>query len=157
MKYFILFLSIGIASGILLVNVYTSVVDAKSWGSNIPNSIASARDYYKSVNAGDFFRIVSPVNQVLALVVLLLFWKAFPSVRLYLGAALVLYVLGDILTFAYFYPRNDIMFRTARLTDVDTLRKTLSEWRNMNWIRSLIILAGLFFSCLSLHKIYTHQ
>jgi len=155
MKTIILFASISIASGLLFVNLYTSLVDAKSWGSNIPNSIATSREYFKTVSPGNFFRIFSPINQVLGLVVLILFWKSSPSIRLYLGTAFVMYILGDILTFAYFYPRNDIMFKTAQLTDVDLLRKTVLEWSTMNWVRSLIILVGIFFSFLSLHKIYS--
>jgi len=154
MKTIILFISIGIASGLLFVNVYTSLVDAKSWSSDIPNSIATTREYFKSVSPANFFRLFSPINQVLGLLVLILFWKTSPSIRLCLGAAFVLYILGDVFTFAYFYPRNDIMFKTARLTDVDLLRKTAAEWSAMNWLRSLVILTGLVFSCISLHKIY---
>ena len=155
MKNLILFLSISMASGLLLVNIYTSLIDAKSWGSNIPNSIWAAREYYKTVNPGNFFRLFSPVNQVLALLVLILFWKSSPSIRMSLGAVFVLYILADVLTFAFFYPRNDIMFRAAPLTDVDVLKKVWSEWNMMNWIRSLVLLTGLSFSFLSLHKIYS--
>ena len=157
MKTIILFISIAVASGTLFVNLYTSVVDARSWGSDVPNSIATAREYFKAVNPGNFFRISSPVNQVLGLLVLVLFWRYSPSIRLFLGAALLLYILGDVFTFAYFYPRNDIMFKTAQLTDIDLLKRTVSEWKMMNWVRSLVVLAGLFFSCLSLHKIYSLQ
>jgi len=157
MKNLILFLSISLTSGLLLVNIYTSLIDAKSWGSNIPNSIEAAREYYKTVNPGNFFRLFSPVNQVLALLVLIVFWKSSPSIRMYLGAVFVLYILTDVLTFAFFYPRNDIMFRAAPLTDVDVLKKVWSEWNMMNWIRSLILLTGLSFSFLSLHKIYSLQ
>jgi hypothetical protein len=155
MKHLILFGSISIASGLLFVNLYTSLIDAKSWGSNIPNSITSAREYFKTVNPGNFFRVFSPVNQILALLVLILFWKSSPSIRLCLGAAFVMYILGDILTFGYFYPRNDIMFKTAQLTDTDLLRKTWSQWNSMNWVRTLILMAGLIFSFLSLHRIYS--
>jgi hypothetical protein len=157
MKTILLFISISIASGLLFVNLYTSLVDAKSWGSDIPTSIAAARDYYNTVNPGNFFRVFSPINQVLELLVLILFWKVSPAIRLYLGVAFVLYVLGDVFTFAYFYPRNDIMFNTAQLTDVDLLRKTWAEWDAMNWLRSLVILSGLVFSFLSLHKVYSLQ
>ena len=157
MKNVVLFASIGLASGLLLVNVYTSIVDAKSWGSDIPHSFGAAREYFKTVNPGNFFRVFSPLNQALALISLILFWKLSPSIRLHLGIALVLYVLADVLTFAYFYPRNDIMFKTALLTDVDTLKKAWSEWNSMNWLRSLIVLAGIVFSFLSLHKIYLQK
>jgi hypothetical protein len=155
MKMIILFASVSIASGLLFVNLYTSLIDAKSWGTDIPESIATAREYFKTVNPGNFFRIFSPVNQVFGLLALILFWKSSPSVRLYLGAAFVMYIATDVFTFAYFYPRNNIMFKTARLTDIDLLKKTWSEWNTMNWVRTLILLAGLFFSFLSLHKIYT--
>jgi hypothetical protein len=154
MKTIILFISIGVASGLLFVNLYTSLVDAKSWGSDIPNSIATTREYFKTVSPGNFFRLFSPINQVLGLVALILFWKTSPSIRLCLGAAFVLYILGDVFTFAYFYPRNDIMFKTAQLTDVALLRKTVAEWSAMNWLRSMVVLTGLVFSCISLHKIY---
>ena len=157
MKNIILFLSIAIASGTLFVNIYNSFVDVKAWGSDIPNSIATTRVYYKASNPGNFFRLFSPFNQILALIVLVLFWKAFPGARLYLGAALILYVLGDVLTFAYFYPRNDIMWKTAQLSDTGLLSKTWSEWSTMNWVRSLIVLAGLCCSFFSLHKIYSLQ
>ena len=155
MKKIILFASITLASGLLFANLYTSLIDARSWGSDIPNSIATAREYFKTVNPGNFFRLFSPVNQALGIIVLILFWKASPSIRLCLGAALALYLLAEGLTFGYFFPRNDIMFRDARLTDVDLLKKTCSEWATMNWIRSGILLAGIFFSFLSLHKIYS--
>jgi hypothetical protein len=157
MKNLILFSSIAFASGLLFVNVYNSMVDAKSWGSNIPNSIAITREYFKNANPGDFFRKLSPVNQLLALVALIFFWKYSMSVRLCLGAALALYIICDVLTFSYFYPRNDIMFKTASLTDIELLKKTWSQWNNMNWIRSFILLVGLFFSILSLHNIYSRN
>lgn len=154
MKTIILFISIGVASGLLFVNIYSSLVDAKSWGTDIPNSIATAREYFKTVSPANFFRLFSPINQVLGLLVLILFWKTSPSIRLCLGVAFVLYILGDIFTFAYFYPRNYIMFKTAPLTNVDLLRKTVAEWSAMNWLRSVVILTGVVFSCISLHKIY---
>lgn len=157
MKHLFLFASISIACGLLFVNLYSSLIDAKSWGSNIPDSIATGREYYKTVNPGNFFRIFSPMNQVLALLVLILFWKASPSIRTCLITAFIMYVVADVLTFAFFYPRNDIMFKTAQLSDTNLLRKAWSEWNTMNWVRSLIVLAGIFFSFLSLHKVYSLQ
>src|SRR5882724_4937564 len=117
MKTIILFASITIAGGLLLVNTYTSLIDAKSWGSDIPNSIAAAREYFKTVNPGNFFRIFSPINQALGLLVLVLFWKSSPSTRLFTAIAFAMYILAEGLTFQYFYPRNDIMFKTAQINN----------------------------------------
>jgi hypothetical protein len=151
----ILYASIALASGLLLTNIYTSLIDARSWGANIPESINNARQYFKTTNPGDFFRVFSPINQVLAIVALVLFWRSSPSVRLCLGAALALYIVADVLTFAYFYPRNDIMFKTAQLNEVDLLKKTWSQWNSMNWVRSAMLLIGITFSFLSVHKIFS--
>ena len=148
----VLFLSIMVASGILATNVYTSVIDATSWGSHIPESIQTARDYFKSGNPGKFFRVTSPLNQVLAVLALVLFWKSVPSARMFLGIALGCYVATDVFTFAYFYPRNEIMFISG--TDSAVLSKAWSEWNGMNWFRSLICFAGVFASFVSLDKIY---
>jgi hypothetical protein len=154
MKQIFLFASVSVACGLLFSNLYTSLVDARSWGSDIPNSIAAAREYFKTVSPGNFFRMFSPVNQALGIIALILFWKSSPSIRLSLGAALFMYLLAEGLTFGYFFPRNDIMFRNAQLTDINLLKKTWSEWTTMNWIRSGILLTGIFFSFLALHKIY---
>ncbi|HET6995329.1 MAG TPA: DUF1772 domain-containing protein [Chitinophagaceae bacterium] len=154
MKKIVLFSSISLASGLLFANLYTSLIDARSWGADIPNSIAAAREYFKTVNPGNFFRIFSPINQALGIIVLILFWKSSPATRLSLGIALVLYLLAEGLTFGYFFPRNDIMFRNAQLTDVDLLKKTWSEWNTMNWVRTGVLAVGVCFSWLSLHRIY---
>ena len=155
MKQLFLFASIAVASGLLFTNLYTSLIDARSWGANIPQSIQTAREYFKTVNPGNFFRIFSPASQVLALLSLILFWKVSVTIRIYLGLALMLYISVDVFTFAYFYPRNSILFEKGSLTDIDTLKNALSGWRSMNWLRSLMILAGLVFSFLSLHQVYT--
>ena len=154
MKKIILFVSISLASGLLFTNLFTSLVDAKSWGSDIPNSIAAAREYFRVVDPGVFFRLFSPINQALGLIVLVVFWKTSPSIRLFLFIALVCYLSAEAMTFKYFFPRNDIMFRDAALTDIDLLTKTWSEWNSMNWVRTGILVVGVIFSTLSLHKIY---
>lgn len=153
MKLILLFVSVSLASGLLLVNIYNSLIDARSWGSDIPGSVAAARQYFKTVNPGNFYRLFSPLNQITGLLVLVFFWKSSAAIRLNLGIAFIIYVLVDVFTFAYFYPRNTIIFKTALLTDVDTLKKAWSQWNAMNWVRSLLLLTGLFFSFLSLYKI----
>jgi len=154
MKNFLLFASITVAAGILFTNVYNSLVDAKNWGANIPQSLNVARQYFSASNPGNFYRVISPLNQVLALLALVVLWKSAPAARPYLGFALILYVLGDVFTFAYFYPRNNIMFGQPN-TAVDVLAKAWKEWSTMNWLRSAIVLAGLVFSFIAVHKVYT--
>ena len=75
-----------------------------------------------------------------------------------LAAALALYVLTDVMTFARnTYPRAEIMFRAAQLNDVTLLQGNLGvDGAVMNWLCSLrSCLAGVILSCVSLHKIYS--
>ena len=149
----LIFLSLIIASGILLTNIYTSIVDATAWGSRIPDSILAAREYYKGSNPGNFFRIFSPLNQLLALLCVIFCWRSGRPVRVMLILAFVLYVLAESLTFMFFYPRNDIMFMSDTM-DVELLRSTWSEWNSMNWVRSLIVAAGVACTSMALHRWY---
>jgi hypothetical protein len=153
MKRFFLFASMGIAAGLVLANIYTSLVDVPAWGSNIPASIETAKQYYSSSNPGNFFRIFSPVNQGLGLLCILLFWKRGKKVRGLLILAFIFYVTGEGLTFLYFYPRNDIMFKSA-LTDADQLKNVWLQWRSMNWVRTLVIASGFMCSAFALHYSY---
>jgi hypothetical protein len=154
MKQAILFASLGIASGLLLTNMYTSIVDVPAWGHNIPESINTARQYFSVSNPGNFFRIFSPLNQLLGLLALILFWKQGKQVRLLLAVALVMYFIGEGMTFKYFYPRNEILF-TSNVFDEQVLRETWEQWRSMNWVRSTVIAIGIVASSTALHFAYT--
>ncbi|MEO6454332.1 MAG: DUF1772 domain-containing protein [Ginsengibacter sp.] len=141
----LLILATTFAAGLLFVNIYNSLVDAVSWGSNIPASIQTTKDYYKVVNPGNFFRIFSPINQVLALLVLIVCWKTNKRIRIYCVAALLIAVVSDLFTFAYFYPRNEIMFGSTVDTNLEALKTAWTEWTTMNWFRSGLVLLNLIF------------
>lgn len=155
MKITILFGSILIASGLFMTNMYTSIVDAKSWGSDIPHSIEVARQYFKVSNPGNFFRMFSPVNQLLGLICIIIFWKHGVQVRTMLIAAFLLYVIAEGLTFLYFFPRNAIMFETGSLADTGKLKAIWAQWNSMNWVRTVILLLGVICSFRAAYKILT--
>lgn len=123
----------AVASGLLFVNLYNSLVDAPNWGADIPNSITAARAYFSVANPGTFFRVFSPINQVLALLVVIVSWKNFRYLAI---AVLATALLADVMTFAYFYPRNDVMFVAP--IDEGAIRTAWSQWSSMNWLRSLL-------------------
>lgn len=126
-------LSAATASGLLFVNLYNSIVDAPNWGADIPNSIIVARNYFEIAAPGDFFRIFSPANQILALVAVILCWKNNRYIAI---ASLAAAILLDVMTFGYFYPRNEIMFLNAM--DEYAVRIAWREWSAMNWFRSVL-------------------
>jgi hypothetical protein len=122
----------AVAAGLLFVNLYNSIVDAPNWGADLPNSITAARSYFTVANPGNFFRMVSPLNQILALAAVVICWKKNRYIAL---GSLALAVLADVLTFGYFYPRNEIMFSAPM--DETAIRAAWEQWSSMNWVRSL--------------------
>jgi len=150
MRKIILILAAIFASGLLFVNVYTSVVDARNWSHDIPNSLMAARAYMSVANPGTFFRTVSPMSQVIALLALIICWRAGVRVRIYCAIALVLAVSGDLFTFAYFVPRNQILFVQPLTADTEALKTVSSEWTTMNWPRSGILVVEIILDFLAL-------
>src|SRR5262249_37390705 len=109
MKTSILFLSIICASGLTMVSIYNTIVDANSWGSDIPASIQTARDYHHHVDPRCFYSVAGAVNQILILLTLVLFRKEFFLLRFFLTSFLSLAAI-TLLTFAFFLPRDLILF-----------------------------------------------
>ena len=153
-KKIILFLSIITASGLFMVTIYNSIVDAKSWGADIPASIQAARDYYKHVDPRNFFVIVGPVNQLLILLTLIFFWKDSVSLRLYFAISFLLYAIIVVLTLAYFIPRDLILFSAPMEGHIEQIKTSFSQWSYMNWLRTLLGLAGILFSFKGLDSYY---
>jgi anthrone oxygenase-like protein len=120
----------------------------------IPTSIQTARDYYRHVDPRQFYAIAGPVNLILILVTLILFWKDSVLLRLYFGASLVLYVAILILTLAYFVPRDLILFTWSIPDRLEQIRAASAQWSYMNWLRSLLGLAGVLFSFKGLDTYY---
>jgi len=141
MRRALVYLAIIFIGCLLGANVYNSVVDAPSWGANIPQSLETAQRYFATGNPGVFFRVASPLAQAAALLVLVVCWKLGSPVRWYAAGALALIVLVDGFTFAYFYPRNAIMFVPP--TDAARASAAWREWSAMNHVRSLLALSAL--------------
>ena len=155
MKKIVLYISVAFSSGLFFTLVYNSIVNAANWESNIPQSITATRDFFVVANPGTFFQLIDPTNMLLVVLALILFWKRSSSIRLYLGIALLCLITSMILTFTYFYPRNDVMFLSQQLPDTETLKKAATEWGRMGWVRCLLSLAGLVFTFIALDKATT--
>ena len=154
MKKWILFLSIIFASGLFMVSIYNTMVDAKSWGAELPSSVLTARGYYKHVDPRNFFAIIAPINQLLILLTLILSWKDSVSLRIYFGISFLLYATIAILTFAYFFPLDLIIFTSPTEGHIEEIKTALSRWGHMNWLRSLLGLTGILFSFKGLDTFY---
>jgi hypothetical protein len=154
MKKIIVFLSIICASGLVMVTIYNLIVDAKSWGADIPASIQTVRDYYKHVDPRNFFAIVAPINMLLIVLSIILFWKDSVSIRTYFIISFLLYAAIAALTFIYFIPRDMIIFTSPIEGHTEQIKTALLQWKNMNWLRTLLGLAGVLFTFKGVDRYY---
>lgn len=151
-RQIVLYIYIILGSGMLFANIYNSMVDASIWGSDIPDSIDTARNYFKQITPADFYKIFGMILHPISFIAFFSHFKPFPQTRWYLGSAIVLYFLVDAFTVLYFVPRNDIMFSSTPLKDIETIKQAWQQWNTMNWVRSFITLAGVVCTCIALHK-----
>jgi len=156
MKTVAAFVSIAFMAAVLGVNTYNSVVDTTSWGTAIPDSIQTARSYFRAVNPGTFMRVASPLNQLFALTALIISWRSGKRARLYFGLAFLMAVLAEALTYIYFFPRNEILFSGAE-GNAEVLTRAWSEWSRMNWVRNLMLAVGLACSMTALDALYRNE
>src|SRR4030095_15629623 len=96
-----------------MVSIYNTIIDAESWCSNIPTSIQTGRDYFQHVDPRRFFTVAGPVNLILIVLTLILFWRDSVKIRVYFATSLVLYAAIGILTLVYFVPRDLILFTSS--------------------------------------------
>jgi Domain of unknown function (DUF1772) len=157
MKKAILFLSIIVASGLTMVTVYQTVIDSRSWSSDIPASIQAAREYYKHVDPRLFYTIIGPPNFLLSLLTMILFWKNGGALRIHFAISILCYVAILILTFTYFIPRDLILFTWPIQDHIGEIRMSASQWSHMNWLRTLLGLTGVLFSFKGLDTYYKGQ
>jgi hypothetical protein len=154
MKKAILFLSVITAAGLTMVTIYNSLVDFKSWSGDVPSSIQVARDYYKHIDPRNFFSIVAPINQIAILLTVILFWKSSVSIRANFIASFFIYAAIGALTAFYFIPRDIIIFARPIEGNVEVIKTALSQWQNMNWVRTGLGLVGIFFTLKGLDLYY---
>jgi hypothetical protein len=154
MKKAILFLSIITASGLFMITIYNSMVDSTSWGYDIPASVQVARNYYMHIDPRFFFQIVPPINQLLILAAIIWYWKDGKLLRIYFSTSFLLYAVIAILTFFYFVPRDKILFALPIEGHLENIKIALSQWREMNWLRSVLGFTGILFTCKGLDIYY---
>ena len=153
MKNSILFLSIICGSGLTMVSIYNTVVDAKSWSSDIQPSFKTARDYFQHVDPRRFYQVAGPVNLILIVLTFIVFWKDSPA-RYYFAPSFARYAAIVLLRLVYFIPRDLILFTWSIPDHLEQIRAASSQWSAMNWFRSLLGLVGVLFSFKGLDTYY---
>jgi hypothetical protein len=131
---------------LLGATIYESVVMAPNYERDIPASIDLARQFLKRTTPAHYFRVITPLTQLLLLASLIASWQ-IAGARWRLLTALGLLVLIDVITYAFHYPRVAIMFKAPMPEDPAGLSRAAREWAVGNVVRA-VLLAVAFLSAL---------
>jgi hypothetical protein len=127
---------------LLGATIYETVVMAPNYERDIPESIEVARRFLRRTTPAHFFRVVTPVTQILVLGAAVVAWH-IALARWALLVTLALLLLTDVMTFAFHYPRLAIMFKGPMPVDAERLRRAAREWTIGNLGRATLLLLAL--------------
>ena len=131
---------------LLGATVYETIVMAPNYERDIPASIDLARQFLRRVTPAHYFRIISPLTQLL-LVASLVACRGVLGARWWSLTALGALVVTDVITFTFHYPRLSIMFKEPIPHNPARLRRAAREWAVGNLVR-VALLVGAFLSVL---------
>jgi hypothetical protein len=142
-----------VACAMLLgASVYDSVVLAPNFH-GAPVSLEHGRGFFHVTNPGTLFRVLSPFVQLSLFLALIVTWKPASATRWYLAAALLLAVMGDIITFKFHYPRNVILFQSPLTNSAAVFERTASEWAAGNYVRIAVVSTAVLLTVISLVRV----
>jgi hypothetical protein len=142
-----------VAAAMLLgASLYDQVVLAPNF-LGAPASLEHARGFMHSATPANLFRVLSPATQILLLLALVLNWKPSVVARWRLAVALVLGILGDVITFTWHYPRNDILFGAPLTRPAADFDRVAVEWAMGNYARIAVVLAAVLLTLSALVRV----
>ena len=117
-----------------------------------PVGLEHGRLFMSAATPGNFFRILAPISQILALLVLVVNWRS-KRVRWLMLIAFAALVTADVVTFTYHYPRNDIMFTAPLTVEPARLSVVAREWQRANYLRVFLVLSAWLCTATALTRI----
>jgi hypothetical protein len=99
------------------------------------------------------FRVLSPALELSLLLALLCNWRPVAATRWRLAAALALAIVSDVITFAFHYPRNTILFSAPLTATPADLDRVATEWAMGNYVPIAVVLTTVILVIASLVRI----
>jgi hypothetical protein len=126
---------------LLGATIYESVVMAPNYERDIPESVMQARQFLRRRTPAHFFRVATPVAQVVLAGGTLASWQT--PARWFLILALGILLFTDVVTFAFHYPRLRIMFKDPISADSEKVRSAAREWATGNLGRAVLLVLAI--------------
>jgi hypothetical protein len=137
---------------LLGATAYETIVMAPNYERDIPASIDLARQFLRRVTPAHYFRVISPLTQLLLVGSVVLCWGVSDA-RWWLLTALGALAATDVVTFRFHYPRLSIMFREPISSDPLRLRRAAREWAAGNLVRGALLVVAILSVLLAVTRL----
>jgi hypothetical protein len=122
-----------------------------------PQSLELAMEFMVLRGPSDFFPPLGFLSWVTGLGALILGWRV-KSARYWILASLSMIVLEGLVSMAFFWPRNEIMFiEGTAVHSAEFLRQTAREFQNLHWLRLFFNAIGSTAIFVGFLRFYRHQ
>lgn len=130
---------------------------------DVPGSLARASGFFTVTGPADFFPPLGLVSLLIAVLALVVCWPVRRA-RWWIGAALALWVVADLLfSVLFFWPRNEIMFDEGpAVHSAATLAQAAVEFETGHWgrlagsaVTAALAFAGMW-QCLRHRVVMSH-
>jgi hypothetical protein len=124
---------------------------------NPPESFAIALAFMSVRAPSDFFPPLGFLSWVTGLGSLILGWRV-KSARYWILGSLLMIVGEGLVSMAFFWPRNTIMFiEGTAVHSAEFLRQTAQEFQNLHWLRVAFNAVGSALIFTGFLKVYRHS
>ena len=145
------FLPLILLSMLLGASSFQVVVDMPNW-TGLP-ALEHYRAFYQVLNPGTFFQMLLPTTLLALLAALVCNWRPIPATRWRLAGALALTILVGVITFAFHFPRNRILFEDPLTRTAAYYHQVVMEWAAGDYIRLAMIVTAIVLVAVSMIRI----
>ena len=145
------FLPLLLLSMLFGASSFQLAVDAPNW-TGVP-ALEHYRAFYPVINPGTFFQTLLPTALFALLAALVCNWRPIPTTRWRLAGALALTILVGVITFAFHFPRNRILFEDPLTRTAAYYRQVVMEWAAGDYIRLAMIVTAIVLVAVSMIRI----
>ncbi len=124
---------------------------------DVPRSLDTAVEFMVVRGPGDFFRPLGFFSWLTGIGALILGWRV-KSARYWILASLIMMVCQGLISMAFFWPRNTIMFTEGTAVhSVAYLHQTAQEFQTGHWLRVAFNVAASALSFMGFLRFYRHR
>jgi hypothetical protein len=137
--------------------IFSVMVEYPNWFADVPTSLATTRSFYAVLHPGFFFQIFAPIMLLTGFAYVIAAWRT-AQVRNLVAVSIAVMMVIEVLTFAYIYPRLQIMFGPeAASQTIDAMRLAASQFTTADRIRTAMMFVASGFGIAALLRFFRHK